>query len=46
MLDINTMKDFHFMKVMEQQDMTGLQIQQNTTLEQDIHLMNQPRNSL
>ena len=38
-------ENFHFMKVMKQQDTIGLLIQQNITLEQVIRLVNQPRNS-
>ena len=40
------MKNSHYMKVMEQQYITGLPIHKNITLEQDIVLMNQQRNLL
>ena len=46
MSDINIMKTFHYMKVMEQQIMTGLPTQQSIILEQDIPLINQLRNLL
>ena len=46
MLDINIMKNFHYMKVMEQQNISGLPIRQNITLEQIIPLMSQQRNLL
>ena len=46
MSDINIMKTFHYMKVMEQQVMIGLPILKSITLVQVIPLINQLRNLL
>ena len=46
MRDINIMKTLNYMKIMEQQDMTGLPIHQNITMEQVIPLMHLLRNLL
>ena len=43
---INIMKTLNYMKIMEQQDMSGLLIHQNITMEQGIPLMHLLRNSL
>ena len=43
---ISIMRNFYFMRIMEQQDTTGLPIHKNITMEQVILLMNQLKNSL
>ncbi len=43
---INIMRNSLFMRIMVQQDMTGLPIHKNITMEQGILLMNQLKNSL